>query len=183
MSNDAAATLNTFIEHYKLPRLDAEALSKTIVVNTGDVLTRQGEQQEFGYLIHRGILRAMHYGEDGAESCKEYYFNDELSFLYAPWIMSTVADFQIEALTEAVVLILPLSLLSRDGCQHAKIKLLQQQLLYKEAKEAFFLLHNPQQRYAYMLEHFPQWIAQLNNQQIAAYIGISPVSLSRIKNR
>lgn len=183
MSDNGETTLNQFIDSYKIPSSFTQHLCKAVTLNASEVLTRQGKQQIYGYLVDRGILRAMHYSEDGSESCKEYYFKNELSFLYAPWIESSVADFQIEALTDVMIIKIPLAIFNDIQCQYAKIKLLEQQLLYKEAKEKFFLLHTPQQRYHYMLEHFPQWISQLNNQQLAAYIGVSPVSLSRIKSR
>lgn len=152
-------------------------------VEAGKVLLRQGEPQSFGYLIQSGVLRACHYGDDGSEFCKEYYFKGEFCFLYACWLTNSNADFQIEALTDATVIRLPLTLLETANWQLAKMTLLTEQVLYKEAKETFFLLNNPQQRYVYMAQHYPQWLICLNDKQLAAYIGISPISLSRIKKR
>ena len=50
-------------------------------------------------------------------------------------------------------------------------------------KETFLLLKNPEQRYLHLIEYSPQWITNLTNIQLANYIGISPISLSRIKAR
>lgn len=61
--------------------------------------------------------------------------------------------------------------------------LLRLQLGYKERKEAFLLLHSPEERYRELCHTFPHWPARLTQVQLANYIGISPVTLSRIRRR
>ncbi len=61
--------------------------------------------------------------------------------------------------------------------------LLRQQLGYKERKEAFLLLHSPEERYRELCHTFPHWPMRLTQVQLANYIGISPVTLSRIRRR
>jgi CRP-like cAMP-binding protein len=46
-----------------------------------------------------------------------------------------------------------------------------------------FLLNNPEQRWQYVQANFPDWEQQLTQKDLASYIGISPVSLSRIRAR
>ena len=119
----------------------------------------------------------------GGERSKEYYFQGELSFLYSSWLTNTPANYQIDALSNAKVIRVPLNLLNMKDWQSAKIELLQQQLLYKEAKEAFLLLNTPEERYLHLIQNFPHWVSSLNDIQLSAYIGISPISFSRIKRR
>jgi len=181
--------MGNYIVESKVQRIINAAIESTKLtvkgyeLTPGQVLLRQGEPQHFGYLIKSGTLRACHYGDEGNEFCKEYYFAGEFCFLYACWLTNSHADFQIEALTDATVVRLPLTLLETPSWQVVKMTLLTEQLLYKEAKEKFFLLNNPQQRYVHMAQHFPHWLTSLNDKQLAAYIGISPISLSRIKKR
>jgi hypothetical protein len=42
---------------------------------------------------------------------------------------------------------------------------------------------NPQKRYEDLLEHYPQILQRVPQHYIASYLGITPVSLSRIRNR
>ncbi len=56
-------------------------------------------------------------------------------------------------------------------------------MIYKEKKEQMFLLNNPEQRWQYVQANFPDWEQQLTQKDLASYIGISPVSLSRIRAR
>nr|WP_240703702.1 Crp/Fnr family transcriptional regulator [Vibrio rotiferianus] len=169
-----------------VPPQTVEPLStqfKLLSLNPSDILLAQGSQQDYGFFIMSGILRACHYGENGLERCKEFYFQDELCFLYSSWLQGMPAQYQIEAITAVEVIRIPLNLLALPSFSQAKVTLLQQQLIFKEQKEALLLLHTPEQRYQHLLQYWPHWLAKLNNIQIASYIGISPVSLSRLKAR
>ncbi|GLR04101.1 cyclic nucleotide-binding protein [Vibrio hyugaensis] len=169
-----------------VPPQTVEPLStqfKLLSLNPSDILLAQGSQQDYGFFIMSGILRACHYGENGLERCKEFYFKDELCFLYSSWLQGLPARYQIEAITAVEVIRIPLNLLALPSFSQAKVTLLQQQLIFKEQKEALLLLHTPEQRYQHLLQYWPHWLAKLNNIQIASYIGISPVSLSRLKAR
>lgn len=169
-----------------VPPQTVEPLStqfKLLSLNPSDILLAQGSQQDYGFFIMYGILRACHYGENGLERCKEFYFQDELCFLYSSWLQGMPAQYQIEAITAVEVIRIPLNLLALPSFSQAKVTLLQQQLIFKEQKEALLLLHSPEQRYQHLLQYWPHWLAKLNNIQIASYIGISPVSLSRLKAR
>lgn len=169
--------------------LDQSAIDETLLqcqclnVCSGGILLRQGQSQNNAYFIVSGVLKACHYSNSGADLSKEFYFTHELCFLYASWLTDHVAEYQIEVVETAQLLQIPLSLLSQPQWQTGKIALLSQQLIYKEQKEAFLLLNTPEQRYQFLIEHRPIWVEKLNNIQLASYIGISPVSLSRLKSR
>ncbi len=156
---------------------------KLIELAPSDVLLYQGESQKYGYLIFSGTLRACYFSDTGNERCKEYYFQGELCFLYSIWLTNSPANYQVDALKPSSVIRVPLEILTSKNWQSAKLKLLEQQLLYKEEKERFLLLKSPEQRYLHMVNHVPKWLQNLNDTQLAAYIGISPISLSRIKSR
>ena len=169
--------------------LDSESIEATFLrtkplsLGGSEVLLTQNSEQKFGYFILSGILRACHFGEQGVVRCKEFYFPGELCFLYTSWLTGEPAQYQIESLDKARVIQLPLSLLSEPKWIPAQLNLLKQQLLFKEQKEAFLLLKTPEQRYQHLLADWPLWAENLNNIQLASYIGISPVSLSRLKAR
>ena len=162
-----------------------ESLSQfnLLKIKAKTILLHQGAKQHSCFFIVSGILRAVHCSDVGSEFCKEYYFKGELSFLYSSWLKSSHSTYQIDALHDSEVICVPLSLFNRREWLPAKLGLLKQQLLYKEDKEIFLLLKTPEERYLYLLEYWPNWIHNLNNMQLASYIGISPISLSRIKSR
>lgn len=178
-----------FLDFFKQLGVEAETIKqisselKFMVLEPSQVLLHQGESQKYGYLILSGVLRACYFSDTGSERCKEYYFQRELCFLYSVWLTNSPANYQIDTLNQSKVIRMPLELLTSKSWQPAKLNLLKQQLLYKEEKEAFLLLKNPEERYLHMVKHSPKWLNSLNNIQLSAYIGISPISLSRIKSR
>jgi CRP-like cAMP-binding protein len=147
------------------------------------VLLHQGELQRFGYLILEGVVAAIHDNVEGGQKCKEFYFKDEFVLLFANWLTNTEAFYQLKVINRATVIAVPLSVLAQPKWQTIKQQLITQQLTFKEAKEAFLLLNTPEQRYRYLLAEKPHWLAQLSLTQVAMYIGVSAISLSRIRKR
>ncbi|MCW8336732.1 Crp/Fnr family transcriptional regulator [Vibrio sp. DBSS07] len=155
----------------------------TSLVDESSVLLRQGEEQSNAFYLISGILKACHYTDSGIERCKEFYFPQSLCLLFSSWIENRESRYQIESVTKVEYIRVPISMLHSQEWVNARIQLLEQQLLYKEKKESFFLLDTHEERYKYLINHFPHWINNLTSIDIANYMGISPVSLSRIKSR
>ncbi|MBL0640871.1 Crp/Fnr family transcriptional regulator [Aeromonas veronii] len=181
-----APSLAAFLCTMGLDAALSEALCQRLprqTLRAGQVLLAQGDKQEAAFYIETGIARACHYTRDGQERCKEFYFEGELCLLYDSWLTVSPARYQLEALTELQVVRVPLTLLDEPAWQPVCMALLRQQLGYKERKEAFLLLHSPEERYRELCHSFPHWPARLTQVQLANYIGISPVTLSRIRRR
>jgi CRP-like cAMP-binding protein len=62
-------------------------------------------------------------------------------------------------------------------------KILVSRLLYYINQHASFILDNPEKRYKNLLQENPELVSRLPQQYIASYLGITPVSLSRIRAR
>ncbi|KIO37196.1 Crp/Fnr family transcriptional regulator [Shewanella sp. cp20] len=162
---------------------EALSLAKCIRAPRGEILLHQGACQEHGYYIVDGILGAQHYGDCGGLFSKEFYFEGELCLLYHSLLTGDSAPYQLEAATDVTLVRFSLAQLKQASWQPVLIALLSQQLLYKEEKEAFLLLKRPEERYLYLVNYRPMWVERLSNLQLARYIGITPVSLSRLKAR
>lgn len=157
--------------------------ARALSCQPGECLLPQGEHQTFAYFVVDGIVRACHYTQEGSERCKEFYFEGELCFLYSSWLKQDVAPYQLETVGACRLVQIPLAVLNEPFMQQVQLALLKQQLLYKEQKEAFLLLNTPEQRYLHLLEYFPLWVERLTHAQLANYIGITAISLSRIRKR
>lgn len=181
-----APSLAAFLCTMGLDAALSEALCQRLprqTLRAGQVLLAQGAEQGAAFYIETGIARACHYTRDGQERCKEFYFEGELCLLYDSWLSGSPARYQLEAVTALQLVRVPLALLDEPAWQPVCMALLRQQLCYKERKEAFLLLHSPEERYRELCRTFPHWPARLTQVQLANYIGISPVTLSRIRRR
>ncbi|MEM0516571.1 Crp/Fnr family transcriptional regulator [Pseudoalteromonas sp. YIC-827] len=183
MAYEGLGEVNPELNHQLQAQIEATSEKSRLELTPGQRLLSQGEAQEYAYYIVSGVLVATHLDEAGCEHYKEFYFAGELVFLYSAWINQGAAQYNIEVLKPSQVLRVPIGVLSRPHWQALVLALLKQQVLYKEAKEAFLLLQTPQQRYQYLYQHRRHWLAQLSLHQVAKYLGISAVSLSRIRAR
>ncbi|MFD2037510.1 Crp/Fnr family transcriptional regulator [Belliella marina] len=150
-------------------------------------LLKEGEISKTMFLIEKGCLRTW-VNNNGAEITTQFFFEGDRvssieSFrtkqpsLYSieslePTILQTLsqADFQmmIESSPE----------LKKEMEEHLYKRLFQsQQFLYS------FLKNNPQKRYEELLKQHPHIVQRVPQHYIASYLGITPVSLSRIRNR
>lgn len=150
---------------------------------SGDILLSQGTVQKSAYFLMSGLLASSAILEDGNIRHKEFYFPNELCILYAEWLRASPSFYQISVLQSAEIVEVPLTLLAQPRWQTLKLRLIEQQLLFKEAKEAFLLLNTPEQRYRFIAKYRPNWLKQLANQDLANYLAITPQALSRLKSR
>ena len=63
------------------------------------------------------------------------------------------------------------------------INFLQKRLLYYADLYTSFILNTPEERYERLVKNNPQMIERIPHYYIASYLGITPVSLSRIRSR
>ena len=165
----------------------AEIIRQATVLElpTRHVLIQQGAVPEAFYFLIEGICHACYLTEAGKVFSKEFYWENDWIIGFESLIREQPSPFLLESLSPVVMFSLPVqTLLSWRQQSHPLYqKLLETQLMYKEGKERFMLLHPPEQRYQLFCKHHPDMLPRLSDQQIAAYLGITPISLSRIKAR
>ncbi len=152
---------------------------------TRHIMHEQGGQPDAFYFLQHGLCHACYLTEEGKEFSKEFYWEGDWIIGFEHLITQQPSPFLLESITAITVIQLPLEMLNQwRREQHSLyIKLLETQLIYKERKERFMLLYTPEQRYQLFCEQFPELLERLTDSQIAAYLGITNVSLSRIKAR
>lgn len=161
----------------------AQPLSRKITAVAGTFLVNQGEPLTEFFYLHSGLMRAVYVSADGSERIKEFYFAGEFCLLFLSWLLNEPARYSLQAISTCVYSPMPVSYLDTPAGATLAQALMRQQLIYKERKEELLLLNSPEQRYQYIVQHFPQWQALLTQRDIASYLGITSVSLSRIKAR
>ena len=62
-------------------------------------------------------------------------------------------------------------------------KLLEQRMANAQKVVASLIMNKPEDRYRSLLELHPEWVHRVPQQVLATYLGITPVSLSRIRRR
>lgn len=156
-----------------------------IELPTRHVLIHQGDMAEHVYFVVHGLCHACYLTPEGKQFSKEFYWEKDFIIGFEGLVKQQPSPYLLESLTPTVLLSLPITQLQQWRAEQHPLyfQLLETQLMYKENKERFMLLHSPEERYQLFCQSFPDLKTRLADYQIASYLGITSISLSRIKKR
>lgn len=150
------------------------------------LLLKEGDISRRLYVITEGSVRGW-FNHDGREICFQFFFEGDVVYAPESFRKNVPSPFSLETM-EPVKL---RSLGQRDVELIRQDPELYPYLIENAAdKQAEFMRHffsylkdTPEQRYRNLLQHHPEIVRRVPLQYIASYLGITPVSLSRIRNR
>lgn len=162
---------------------EAEVLS----IPTKTVLLEEGKIANKIYLIRKGCLRLFFYNE-GKDITFQFFFEGDFVASFDSLYKGTPSMFSLESIEPSEVL----SIKKEDFYNKIESNPSLRQLYEEKIIERFsFYQHlflsriknTPQERYEKLLKEYPNIIQRVPQHYIASYLGITPVSLSRIRNR
>lgn len=154
----------------------------------GSFLFRQGERVGNLFLIHSGLVKAFYQMIDGKEFIKSFISEGEFIASMQAVVEGDSCSFSLLSLEDTHVLEVPrqtlLELMSGDADTARVVnKMLLALAMKKERREYELLCMTPESRYLAFCEREPQLVERLSQIDIARYLGVTPVGLSRIRRR
>ncbi|PSJ42691.1 cAMP-binding protein [Zobellella endophytica] len=151
-------------------------------------LWRPGSCPDEVILVRAGLLKTVFVSEEGRHYIKEFFWQGDAFFSYHSHLSGTPTPYCLEAQESCSLYVFSLkrllSFAAKDPAwQLVYLRLLETQLRFKEEKEFLLLTQGPEARYLLFQRRNADLVRRLPDHQIAAYLGISPISLSRIKRR
>lgn len=154
--------------------------AKTVLLESGDVASRI-------FFVKSGCVRAW-YNADGKDITLQFFMSGQPVASFESLYYQTPSDYTIETVLPSEIHIIK----GRDfkdfvdnhpefhlaGARFAMDRLAAYQKLFLSR-----IKDTPQQRYEAILKEHPEIVAQIPQHYIASYLGITPVSLSRIRSR
>lgn len=160
------------------------SFARPVRLSPRDCLWQAGARPDLLVRVEQGLLRARVVLADGREYIKEFYWEGDEFIDFHHLLSGEPARYSVEALEPCRLQLFALSDLRTLACWPAWYHhLLTVQLRIKEEKELLLLTESPQARYQHFLQSFPALDARVPDHQVAAYLGITPISLSRIRKR
>ena len=182
------SSINNFLpinnEEWELlaPHVYERHLSKRdCVANEGKVA------KEIGFVVE-GTMR-HYYTKDGEERTTYFYFENHFVASYISCINQQPSHLTIEALTACKLLVFPYAILKelyqKSHTWERFGRLIAEYLaIGLEERMTGLLLLSPEERYYELLQsNKAKIIERIPQHYVASYLGITPVSLSRIRNR
>jgi len=156
-------------------------------VSARTILLREGEVARKIYFIEKGCFR-LSFNNDGKDITFQFFFENEgissaESFRYDQPSLYSIESLEpsiVHSLTKTDYLkIIENSSLIKQDIEEQTI----QRLLYIEKLFLSRIKNSPEERYKELLEQYPQILQRVPQHYIASFLGITSVSLSRIRNR
>lgn len=156
--------------------------SKTI--QKDEYILQAGEIPQSTPFICSGLMRMFYRDDQEREFNRGFRSENEFVSSYTALKLGIPSLMYIQALekTELLDVRYPHGF-SSAFWDFISLKQLELAFYLKEKREAEFLIHTPEQRYINFLEEYGGLAERLNNYHIASYLGITPVSLSRIRTK
>ncbi|WP_400260964.1 Crp/Fnr family transcriptional regulator [Sphingobacterium sp. SG20118] len=162
-------------------------LFKRLEVPAKTILLQEGEISRTMFFIEKGCLRTW-VNNDGREITTQFFFEGDKVSSIESFRANQPSLYSIESLEPCI-----LQTISQKDFQNVlehfpEIKEEMQEHLFKRllnAQKIFYsyLKNNPQKRYEELIKEHPYIIQRIPQHYIASYLGITSVSLSRIRNR
>lgn len=157
-------------------------------ITKDEFFIRQGDRpSRIGYVVH-GAFRSYIVTEDGNDITKYFYAEKSILFSYAAYIQKTESSSSIQALEDSEILTASMEDLEKaldsdpDMASLFKTKL-DDVMIMKDRQASSFKLLNSADRYRQFLVDYPGLENRVKQYHLASYLGITPVSLSRIRKK
>lgn len=152
----------------------------------GSVYFNQGDEvHEIGFVV-KGLLYNSYIDSDGKELVKFFITERNLVAAYSSLILNKPAFYTCKTLEDTTLITIQYKDLKNLYKRHASWERMgrisaEKQFIAKELREYQFLANDAQARYESLVQEQPELVNRVPQYLIASYLGISPVSLSRIR--
>jgi CRP-like cAMP-binding protein len=151
------------------------------------ILLHEGEIASTIFFVKKGCLR-MWFNKDGKDITMQFFFENQCVASIESFVSQQPSLFSIESIE-------PTTFISISKQDFEILVDTYPELRYKFQEKTFQRFRNyatlflsrikdtPQERYNDLLKSHPEIIQRVPQHYIASYLGITPISLSRIRNR
>ena len=162
------------------------ALFSPRTVERNQPVLRQGDTWDTASIIHRGLVRMAFTRRDGREFNKSFHFDGMLVCPITEAMIRQPSLFSIHTVEPCLLLQAPAARLREclsdfQAWEPLRTQLLERLVTHKLEREYHLLVMDGRTRYAHFCASAPQLAGRVPLAQLATYLGMTDVSLSRIR--
>ncbi len=152
----------------------------------GTILLREGQLSDNGYFVIKGCIRSF-YIIDGEERTTAFYTEAEsLNPLCA--VNKKPSEYYVSCVENCILLTanaeMEITMFEKFPRFETLCRILSEELLAKNKAEFDeYKTSSPEKRYLNLLQTRPYLLQRVPQYQLASFLGITPQSLSRLRNR
>ncbi|MGJ7497103.1 Crp/Fnr family transcriptional regulator [Variovorax sp. RT4R15] len=162
------------------------AHGRCVTLARNQTLLAAGTFWREAFWVERGLLRLYYIDRDGREANKNFHAEDAFLWPVTEWLRRAPAAFFMAALEPSRVWCLPFAALDAAAAPLPSWTALQLRALSglledKMRREQNFLQCTARERYEALLRERPEWTNRIALRHLASYLGMTDVSLSRLR--
>lgn len=152
-----------------------------------ETLLREGELCRKIFIIEEGFVRSW-FNDDGNDITFQFFSQGGIATSFESIKSQRPSLYNIETITSVTVRVISQKELSQilyqnNALKEAVYNYIAQRLYHYQKLFIFHIKNKPQQRLDELLSEQPDIFSQIPHHYIASYLGITPVSLSRIRHK
>lgn len=168
------------------------SLLKFEEVKKNDFVLKENDTCKFIGLLEEGSMRTFYVNEKGEDVSFLFHFNQQIEDIvftdYESFLLGTKSKLNIQALENSKVCFIDIddwvNLCNKNSFwQYFSKKMTEKVYLSAKKRVEDLLYYSPENRYLKLLKENPLTFQKIPQKYIASYLGITPQSLSRIRNR
>lgn len=161
------------------------SLCSLVAIGKNQNLQEIGQKCRTIYFVIEGLAR-IYYLKDGIEVTEYFAFENDLIIRAESLFRDKPSAKAIQALENTIFIGIPSEALFSLFDQYPDIerlfrKIIEQAYVHTVNRMEAIQFHSAEERYAQLLEEKPSLIQRISLKHIASYLGITQVSLSRIR--
>ena len=159
--------------------------ARICAVCKGELIQKSGEESHYTSFLLRGLFRGYYLDFKGTD-VTDCFATTPGSALVSSLGLEEPSCINIEALEDGEVLSIPTDILVRQIAENKEL-LLKYNMLLKEALKMHWenktavTNRSASARYLWFQQEFPGLIDQVSHKYVASFLGMTPVSLSRVR--
>lgn len=162
-------------------------LGKSVLKSKGDCILSQGDTSDSLFFVDSGLIKAFYTTSDGREFIKSFIQKGDVVGSLSSCVLGKPSPFTLTCLEDSSLRQICFSELTKITQENALasqeiIAVLVNLLIKKEQREYEFLCLSAAERYRLLCETSPHILKQVKLQDLARFLGITPVALSRIRS-
>ncbi|MBC7530362.1 MAG: Crp/Fnr family transcriptional regulator [Oligoflexus sp.] len=173
-----------------IPDAQWDALGSRIIRRefaTSEYFDKAGNVSKEICFVEKGLFRSFYRNANGDEFIKNFCTEGQVVGSFSSLLTKKPSELSIQALEPSVVHMLDYGVFEEfcqnNHCWETSGRILAQYIfLESDRKEHQLLVYNAAERYEFFLKTHEKIAKRIHQYMIAMYLGISPVSLSRIIN-
>lgn len=151
-------------------------------------LLNHGDISREVYFINKGCMRFYYLTDEGKDVTGFIYLENQFAGSHTSFVNQVPSNQVLETIEACELLVLSYESINRlyDEVPLFNImtrKLYEERFSFAQAVLSTYILDKPEERYLRLLETRPELFLRVPQHILASFLGITPVSLSRIRKR